>query len=606
MDKESIEKLAVNAVERAIETSLYLGAFTERADKVPFWDGHVYIYIRLPKNNNNFYGRMPVQIKGQLGDICSETIPYLIKIINLQTYLSDGGLLYFVVRLSESGYENQIYFSELTPIKIREILSNIKTGAKSINVQFKKFPDDGNRKSSIFLNCFKDCLKQRSFGSAKRLMSLEEFKQMDILESITIEVSGFGNEALNLDQLLTQNEVYTYAHIKGSSIPQPLEHIPKDFEVSFEVQGDISIDGTVFYHSYQSITKKGSRSVRIGKSLSLMSKDPNNLGKLKIEYKPTSNLTDYLHDTKFFMALIHSRKAIINNISLELDSGGDEITSEELKIFESSILQIEKIKCVLEVLRIDQDINLIDLSVQDKKSIDLLYRGLIEKKPIRLVEKNIPMVSMFKFAGLTVLIVFTVINVETNEYEISDFFRTKISVAYEDDQGVKWPISQYNIFNSERYLQIDGLPYNELLISYLDFLDDKNIYSILVNTLLNLLLAYDKAPNNKKPSILQAAKDFSDWLCENGNDYIGAGVNLLNRLQIVKRERKLDLNEINQLIIITESPQEREDILVGAYLLLDNLQAAQFHFNNLSEELAQAFINYPIYFFWQQLSNHIQ
>jgi hypothetical protein len=70
-------------------------------------------------------------------------------------------------------------------------------------------------------------------------------------------------------------------------------------------------------------------------------------------------------------------------------------------------------------------------------------------------------------------------------------------------------------------------------------------------------------------------------------------------LQIVRRERELNIDEIKQLCAITENPKMSEDTKVGAYLLLDNQIAAQIHFDSLDKDMQEDFKKYPIFYFWK-------
>ncbi len=71
-------------------------------------------------------------------------------------------------------------------------------------------------------------------------------------------------------------------------------------------------------------------------------------------------------------------------------------------------------------------------------------------------------------------------------------------------------------------------------------------------------------------------------------------------MQIVKRKRELTLQEVQKLCEIAESSESKEDLKVGAYLLLSNQVAAQVHFNKLTEEEQESFKTYPIYYFWTE------
>lgn len=117
----------------------------------------------------------------------------------------------------------QIYYAELTPIKLRVYLADAKE-QKSKSIKLKKFPTEPNEKAMIFFQCLENCQKQASFSSAQ-LLSLEELERQGVLEGITVPVSTVGG--IDLQTALLKNEVYFYAKVKGCAIPQPLEAIPQ-------------------------------------------------------------------------------------------------------------------------------------------------------------------------------------------------------------------------------------------------------------------------------------------------------------------------------------------------------------------------------------------
>ena len=93
--------------------------------------------------------------------------------------------------------------------------------------------------------------------------------------------------------------------------------------------------------------------------------------------------------------------------------------------------------------------------------------------------------------------------------------------------------------------------------------------------------------------------DFSDWIMTAPEEDMDHNISLLNKLQIVKRLRSLNDDEEKELINIIEKPNVREDVLVGAYLLLDQQAAAKIHFNKLDKEQQDILKGYPIFYFWK-------
>ena len=79
--------------------------------------------------------------------------------------------------------------------------------------------------------------------------------------------------------------------------------------------------------------------------------------------------------------------------------------------------------------------------------------------------------------------------------------------------------------------------------------------------------------------------------------YLPYEVRLLNRLQVIKRQRDLTQTEMKKLNDIAQSPGERDDVLVGTYLLMGNPVLADVYLARLDENMRNEFLQYPIYKF---------
>ena len=126
LDSKKIEILAVNAVKDSIVTTDFLDQYIAENDKEPSWDGFVYIYGDIRKTKDTLKGRMPVQVKGkECDDHSNKEISYSMSKADLVNYLNDGGCILFVVYIGNNGLTRKIYYSILTPIKLRQLLSLI-------------------------------------------------------------------------------------------------------------------------------------------------------------------------------------------------------------------------------------------------------------------------------------------------------------------------------------------------------------------------------------------------------------------------------------------------------------------------------------------------
>ena len=247
LDKKAIETISVSAVRNSIVTSEFLDQFIPDSDKEPSWDGFVYIYGDKSKKKDKLKGRMPVQVKGtENNDFSKDEVSFSMSTVDLKNYLYDGGCVLFVVYIGNAGLKTKIYYAELTPIKLRQLLLEAQN-QKSKVVRLRTFPLDNNKKATMFLNCLQNCQKQASFIEGN-LLSLEELEKQGMLENIVIPFSGVG---INDPQTaLVNNEVYHYAKVKGSSFPQPLDIIPEDIHTQQNMDAEITIDDRLFYTKY--------------------------------------------------------------------------------------------------------------------------------------------------------------------------------------------------------------------------------------------------------------------------------------------------------------------------------------------------------------------
>ena len=120
----------------------------------------------------------------------------------------------------------------------------------------------------------------------------------------------------------------------------------------------------------------------------------------------------------------------------------------------------------------------------------------------------------------------------------------------------------------------------------------------LLGLLLNLLLAYDES-EKKDAILLDAAIEIADWLNKN-DPHLTDNIGTLNYFQAIKRKRPLEKEERQQLRMLVESKPEYESTYVGAYLLLDDLEAARVHYECMDEKEQESFQHLPICYFSKQ------
>jgi len=593
MDKKAIETISVNAVRDSIVVSDFLDQFIADNDKEPSWDGFVYIYKSRSKKKDNLKGRLAVQVKGtENNDFSKEEISFSVSVADLNNYLYDGGVVFFVVYIGYGGLAKQIYYATLPPIKIRVLLSEA-IGQKSKTIRLKKFPNAPNEKAMVFFNCWKDCQKQSSFSSAK-LFSLEELENQGVLEGITLSVSTVGN--ISPKAALFSNEVYLYANIKGSSIPQPLEAIPRGLTTSEERPAQVTVGGRVFYDKVSICQNAHATTTTFGESFSLVTKDDSS--PIKVNYRNSTKIRTLSIDLDFMLAYISQGAFQYNGVNFPFDKAGTDLSKFSIEKEAKRLAYIKRIVQMLDILGCKKDIDVKTLTTQDRRNIDYLVTALVDKKEVTGLKEDLPGILSIIVGNLKFLLFLQKVEGKKGTYQIFDFFKMNFVLEYENLSGEKRVISQYAILHAEDFIQLDNICFDVLLPSFQNVERHEETIIRANYFLLELLEAYDKS--NGKIEILNTAKDFSDWIMTATEEELPYDIRLINKLQIVKRLRPLDIDEVKELFIIIESPNTSEDVLVGAYLLLDQKPIAELHFNNLDSERQEEFKQFPIYHFWEK------
>ena len=249
------------------------------------------------------------------------------------------------------------------------------------------------------------------------------------------------------------------------------------------------------------------------------------------------------------------------------------------------------------MLGCEDDIDIRDMNDEDWRNLRRMIIAFIDKKPVKGLNNNLPSVSCMRIGKLRFALYFK--KCDESDCEIYDFFKTELPMAFEDEKKQMLPISQFNLLNSNDFLTLSNINFDILLPSFQKVEHHSQTFNIANSFLLKLLNAYDKAEGDRKDKILKVCEDFSNWISEATDEELDYHIRTLNKLQTVKRIRDFNIDEISTLYEIVESSDTPEFCIVGAYLLLEQQQAAEIHFSRLSKEEQENFRDFPIYRYWK-------
>ena len=122
-------------------------------------------------------------------------------------------------------------------------------------------------------------------------------------------------------------------------------------------------------------------------------------------------------------------------------------------------------------------------------------------------------------------------------------------------------------------------------------------YDVLAMTSAADVLEEKDAERSRK--LLEEALKLNDWLIENDPKPEMKNVNLVNKIQIVKRQRGLSGDDVVELErMLTEEGME-DSLRVGVNLLLDRQNEAEAIFGTLPEEEKKRLREFPIWRYWR-------
>lgn len=604
MNSSKIETLAANKLGDSLIITDLLDPHIAKKDKEPLYDGYVYIYNNDNNKNENLIGRVAVQVKGKFSKKVKTDFFYPVQKIALQKYLEEG-IIFFVGSIDEFN-RTTLYYLCLTPVVIKHQLSIIGN-QKTKNIRFTKFPNNKNEIVNLFFNFYTDCKKQISFAK-ERLFSLEEINKSDLLNSISVSFSSYGYDKKETLRAFFTTPVYLYANLKNVPIPVPLGTGPVMISTRENIKAKISVSEKVYYENYTRIINQDQTIWQFGKSMSIIMTNNSRLTnesdsvpvqqyQIKVDIKFTNMLKERSKDLEFIIAVYKNKMICIDDLPININVPDEEYKRFRVEEQEQLLKKYQEVNQLFDILNIRQDINLEKLSENDQNGLDTLIEAILYKKVVDTLPDNIKTIQVITIADLKLLLVFDRKVGKKPRYRVYDYFNSGCVLQYEFE-GKSWESSIYSILKKDGFLNVANINYSKIVSSYKILIaENPTIYDKANYDMLFMLSAYDEG-NSKNEELLKSAEEMALWLKESDNN-LPMSLKTINYYQVIKRKRELNEKEKEDLYQITEDSNIEIFYKVGAYLLLDQMFAAERHFKKLTDIEQKDFLSFPISIFWK-------
>lgn len=592
-DSDTIEKMAVNAVDDAITKCPLLSPHFTSGDKYPSVDGNIIIYEKNGNNKEDILTTIWVQIKGKECDsLIAEEITYAIEVRDLYNYLKIGGCLFFVVQI-DCNDNRKIFYETLLPVKIQELQDNIVDGQKTKNITLRTFPNDKYAIETIVHNFGIDARKQSSFALSK-LLTLDELNNNSNIESITFSTTNISKEK---DRFIPffENEICFYAKFKGASTAEPIKNAHGNLLIEQTFNAPVLVGDKQYYQSFKiSYTKNGL--IFLFGSCFRMALNYD-LGQGKITYNPPASLSKRYESLVFVNDLLEKKTLSINSRQYNIDKCNS-IFSEQIKLDWDLCNSLKKL---FKVLHIQEDLNMNQLTDKNIKDIKTLEKCIVNNEAVTNINlnNNTVMCTDLRLSNVVIRLLLTKSDDSEGFYNVEDFFNLRLTkLVYRKLDSCKENIlPAIATLKIDDYCKLSNINYEGLINEFKSlYVDNPDIINIANNVLNSLIHAYDKSSN---PRMLIAAQDIAYWLL--GEEVLGvteAGKKL-DIIQIKKRQRNLQSSEIEEIHLIIDDNKTSVLDRIGAFLLLGDKTTARRLFKTLDKQQKKFFNESTLHKFWK-------
>lgn len=591
-----IEKVAVDTISLTIAKSDYLVPHINSGDKEPSWDGDIEVYRKAGSSHSkkDLDIKIPIQVKGKISDhIRKKRINYPVQISDMQNYLRTGGTVYFVVYMDPSGEKTRIYYAPMLPFELKKILNEYGTQVTR-QITMKMLPQNKDEMTNVFLCFARDMKKQKAAISCESI-TMENLAKDGLLKEISFGFATVPRKYITPFEHLFDHDAYIYAKLPYG-IELPVDHLKKIDAAGIRLTAPITVNGKLFYSDYGVIYKKEITELHFGKSTTLTLEHTKN--RYKLCFSLSGTLSERIRDAEFIIEALTAQKFKVGNTIYPMkDILPEDIERFNLPQRKKHLEWLKTVKKMLDALCVKGDLDCSNLTKADEQNILVLKSAILDKNTVPLKDTK-ELFGVYTIANLKILVCTLKRDDEKKLFDVYGFNDAPISLMATGENGEEYPSSFYVILNKELMLKCCNIDYDAML-THIQGIPFSDKYSgQLIQLLLQLLCAYDES-DRPRNDILDTALKLSEWL-KGSDPFSEKDILLLNYYQTVKRLRELEKSEIQEILSIIENHPAREDIFVGAYILLENYAAAQIHFDMMSSEEQETFRTFPIFHLWKQ------
>ena len=595
-DTKAIEEKALNYFKSFIEDSKFISQFLTDNDKEPCWDGHLYLYTDGIRDKKHFWGRVPIQIKGtEVEEFETENWKFKLEKDDLKAYLHEP-TFFIVCQIKKDSKDRKLFYREMLPEFVNKLLRDIENN-RTKRTRFYPLTDNLTEFEEQLMMFFSNSKKMVSFANST--LSISDAMKMGIKDFTFIAPKRV--KGMKLLKYLSTHETYFYARVsKDFDIEVPLSDGPVRLAFKRDGEGDVKVGDRVFYKGYTTEIKDGRLIVTIADTIIINnpidSEDPEGPTVKMTTHK--QYLKDAIKDAEFVIALDDVGVLTVGDVDLNLAVNEKDYIAD----LRQRLACWKDLDVVLDKLHVNKPFDLTKIKNEQYRLIDLLIDTIGNGRTINLPKQKTGIFTL-DISNITLLLY--CVAGKDNECVVGDFFDKTVTIEYKVNEKETAKVSPFSYLQNEHFWEkIDNIDYDSIVESAQEVTKVNDFCFQMSNQdVLAMILASDateKFDVERSKRLLDESLKLDEWLLDNDPRPDLNIVHLINKMQILKRQRELSAEEKQQLMQILEKDELEEPIKVAVNLLLENKKEVDELLATMPDEDKNTMKAYPIWKFYKR------
>ena len=377
----------------------------------------------------------------------------------------------------------------------------------------------------------------------------------------------------------------------------PLSNGPGRFIFQRDDDGEVRVGDRVYFKGYHNEIKEGRIIIKIGNVMTInMPMDNTDMEQTTVKLTTKAKyLKESINEAEFCVALNDTGVLSVGKFDLKMNVHEKEYV-EELR---QKLMWWKELDNVLDKLHVTKPFDLTAITDGQGKLIDLLIETVGKGNMVNLPGQETTL--LFWEIGNIKLLLWCAVG-KDGMCAIGDFFDRSIRIAYKISEDETINVSPYSYLQLDKlWEKVDNIDFDSIIASAEEAARQHEYCYMMSNydvlAMITAADALEKTDVERSKKLLEEALKLDEWLIEKEIKDKMRPLHIINKMQILKRQRELTADERQTLEDMLNEEFAEDMVKAGVYLLLDRQGDFQQLFEKMQEDAKKSVKEFPIWRF---------